>query len=61
MMYIKELGDYKDKSVTLKGWVYNLRSSGKIAFWQFRDGTGFIQCIIEKESIGDNGERFKRR
>jgi len=37
--------------VTLKGWVYNLRSSGKILFPQLRDGTGIVQCVVLKNSI----------
>jgi asparaginyl-tRNA synthetase len=53
-MYIKELSKYNGKEVTLKGWVYNLRSSGKIAFWQFRDGTGYTQAIVEKSKVGDS-------
>lgn len=50
---IKDLGKNTGRQVSLKGWVYNLRSSGKIAFWQFRDGTGFIQAIVEKSRVGD--------
>ncbi len=52
-MYIKNLEKFKDKETTLKGWVYNLRSSGKIMFLQLRDGTGFVQCILSKEDVGD--------
>ncbi len=50
---IRRLEKFKNKEVTLRGWVYNLRSSGKIAFWQLRDGSGFIQCIVEKSTVGD--------
>lgn len=32
--------------VTLKGWVYNTRSSGKVKFVLLRDGTGIIQCVL---------------
>ncbi len=53
IVFIKDLKNYTGQEVTLRGWVYNLRSSGKIAFWQFRDGTGFIQAVVEKSSIGD--------
>lgn len=48
---IKNISEYKDKEVTLKGWVFNFRSSGSIAFLQLRDGTGFIQCVVEKEKV----------
>jgi len=53
-MYIKNLKDYKNKQVTLKGWIYNVRSSGSIMFLQLRDGTGFVQCILSKNDISDN-------
>ena len=36
------------ESVTLKGWLYNKRSSGKLAFLQLRDGTGIVQCVVFK-------------
>ena len=50
---IKDIKNYKDKIVTLKGWVYNSRSSGKIGFLMLRDGFGIVQCIIEKSKLGD--------
>jgi len=52
-MYIKNLKEYKDKEVTLKGWIYNVRSSGSIMFLQLRDGTGFVQCILSKNDINE--------
>jgi asparaginyl-tRNA synthetase len=53
MTYIKDLKNYLDKEVELKGWVYNFRSSGKIAFLQLRDGTGFCQCIVSKSEVNE--------
>ena len=50
---IKDIKNYKNKIVTLKGWVYNSRSSGKIGFLMLRDGFGIVQCIIEKSKLGD--------
>jgi len=50
-MFIKDLEKFKNKTTTLKGWVYNFRSSGSIMFLQLRDGTGFIQCILNKSSV----------
>ncbi len=52
-VFLKDISNYKNKEVTLKGWVFNLRSSGKITFLQVRDGTGFIQAIVEKSSVCD--------
>ena len=46
--YISDLKNYVGQKVELKGWVYNLRSSGKIKFLILRDGTGLCQCIYFK-------------
>ena len=48
---IKNLKDFKNQEVTLRGWIYNFRSSGSIMFLQLRDGTGFTQCILSKNDI----------
>ena len=45
---IRNIGQWKDKRVTIKGWLYNRRSSGKIQFLILRDGTGFIQGVMVK-------------
>jgi asparaginyl-tRNA synthetase len=50
---IKSAKDFIGQEVTLKGWLYNKRSSGKIAFLQLRDGTGFIQGIVEKGKVDE--------
>lgn len=49
--FISQISHYQGKTVTLKGWLYNLRSSGKIAFLQFRDGTGSIQAVAIKNAL----------
>lgn len=41
------------QTVVLQGWVHNLRSSGSIIFIEIRDGSGFIQGIIEKKQLGE--------
>ncbi len=46
--YISELKNHIGEEVTLKGWLYNSRSSGKLVFLQLRDGTGIVQCIVFK-------------
>ena len=53
---IAGIGEFVGREVTLRGWVYNIRSSGKILFVLLRDGTGVIQSIVERSSIG--GELF---
>jgi asparaginyl-tRNA synthetase len=48
---INQLAQHAGNEVTLKGWLYNLRSSGKILFPQLRDGTGIVQCVVLKNSV----------
>ena len=46
--YVNQLKDHIGEEVTLKGWLYNTRSSGKLVFLQLRDGTGIVQCVVFK-------------
>jgi asparaginyl-tRNA synthetase len=46
--YINQLKDHIGKEVTLKGWLYNSRSSGKLVFLQLRDGSGIVQGVVFK-------------
>src|SRR5215467_10009867 len=48
---IAEIGKYDGQTVTLHGWLYNLRESGKLLFPQFRDGSGVIQGVIAKNAV----------
>jgi asparaginyl-tRNA synthetase len=48
---IANLGKHEGASVTLHGWLYNLRASGKLLFPIFRDGTGTIQGIVPKAAV----------
>ena len=48
---IATLAAHEGRSVTLEGWLYNLRSSGKLLFPTFRDGTGTIQGIVPKAAV----------
>jgi asparaginyl-tRNA synthetase len=48
---IASLSQYEGKTVTLRGWLYNLRASGKLLFPIFRDGTGTIQGIVPKAAV----------
>src|SRR3954464_15860492 len=49
--YITDLSKHVGEEVTLKGWLYNLRSSGKLLFPQLRDGTGIVQCVVAKNAV----------
>jgi asparaginyl-tRNA synthetase len=60
-VYISDLKDHVGKSVTLKGWVYNHRSSGKIKFLLLRDGTGICQCVYFRGECADKAfEDFEK-
>src|SRR3990172_7261897 len=51
--YIEDIAAHEGQPVTLKGWLVNRRSSGKIHFLQIRDGSGFIQAVVSKAAVGD--------
>jgi asparaginyl-tRNA synthetase len=48
---VERLGRHVGETVTLKGWVYNLSSKGKLHFVQLRDGTGIVQCVVFKNDV----------
>src|SRR4030095_3326844 len=49
--YINQLSKHVGAEVILKGWLYNLRSSGKILFPQLRGGMVVVQCVVLKTAI----------
>jgi asparaginyl-tRNA synthetase len=53
---IENAGKYDGQEVTLRGWLYNIRESGKLVFPIFRDGTGIIQGVC---SLKENPEAFE--
>ena len=53
-VYIEDIAKHEGQSVTIKGWLANRRSSGKIHFLQVRDGSGFIQAVMSKAQVGDD-------
>ena len=52
-VYIDRIGEHVGESVTLKGWLVNRRSSGKIHFLLVRDGTGVIQVVMGRADVGE--------
>lgn len=52
-MYIKELSKNIGKEAKLQGWVANKRSGKGIVFIVLRDGSGFCQCVISQDQVGD--------
>src|SRR5262244_4122463 len=48
---IREVGQHEGEVVTIRGWLYNLRESGKLLFPQIRDGSGVIQGVVPKNAV----------
>ena len=51
--YISKLDGHVGQTVTIKGWLHNRRSSGKIHFLVVRDGTGFLQVVMGKRDVDE--------
>jgi asparaginyl-tRNA synthetase len=51
--YINKIGEHVGQQVTIKGWLHNRRSSGKIHFLVVRDGTGFLQVVMGKRDVDE--------
>jgi asparaginyl-tRNA synthetase len=51
--YIRDIAKHVGAEVTIKGWLYNIRSSGKLAFPQIRDGSGMIQGVVFKPGVSE--------
>jgi asparaginyl-tRNA synthetase len=52
-VYIEDVAPFDGQQVTLKGWLYHKRSSGRIRFVVVRDGTGLMQCVASLADVGD--------
>ncbi|MFP5245213.1 MAG: asparagine--tRNA ligase [Thermoanaerobaculia bacterium] len=50
---IKDLPRHVGETVTINGWLYNKRSSGKLQFPIVRDGSGFLQCVVSKKEVSE--------
>jgi asparaginyl-tRNA synthetase len=50
-VYIDSIGKHVGETITIKGWLHNRRSSGKIHFLVVRDGTGFLQVVMGKNDV----------
>jgi len=51
--YIERAKEFVGKEVTLRGWLYNKRDSGRVKFLLLRDGTGIMQAVMVKGEVGD--------
>ena len=52
-VYISDVSKYDGQEVTVRGWLYNKRSSGGVWFLLVRDGTGMIQSVVSKTDVSD--------
>jgi asparaginyl-tRNA synthetase len=53
-VYVEDIGNWVGKEVTVRGWLYNMRSSGKLHFLLVRDGTGTVQCVVFKADVPED-------
>ena len=51
---ISSLATFENGTVTLKGWVNTIRSSGKVSFIELRDGSGYVQVVANHPSLNDS-------
>jgi len=52
-VYIEKISEYVGQEITIKGWLYNIRSSGKLMFPELRDGTGVVQGVVVKSAVSE--------
>ena len=52
-IYVEDAGKHVGQDVTVRGWLRHRRSSGKLQFLVVRDGTGDVQAVVSKASVGD--------
>jgi len=57
-VYINKLKDHVGEEVTLRGWLFNKRSSGKVRFVILRDGTGYVQCVFFKGNVSEEAFEY---
>jgi len=59
--YIDKIADFVGQEVIIRGWLYNIRTSGKLMFPQLRDGTGIIQAVVSQKEVAEKvWEDFKK-
>jgi asparaginyl-tRNA synthetase len=52
-IYISDIGKHLGEEITINGWLYNKRSSGKLGFLEIRDGSGIIQGVLSKKDVSE--------
>ncbi len=51
--YISDIAKSLGETITIKGWLYNKRSSGKLAFLEIRDGSSIIQGVASRKDVSE--------
>jgi asparaginyl-tRNA synthetase len=51
---IDRLGEHAGRTVTLRGWLHNKSSKGKLHFLQLRDGSGYVQCVVFQKTVAQD-------
>ena len=59
-IHISDFPRHTGETATVRGWIANRRSSGKVSFLIVRDGSGVCQAIAERETMGDFYEEIRR-
>ena len=49
--YIESVGKHVGEEISIRAWLHNKRSSGKLRFLTLRDGTGYIQAVVFKKAV----------
>ena len=57
---IADIAPFEGQTVRLQGWMFNRRGSKRFVFMQVRDGSGFIQCVVNREDSEERYETAKR-
>ena len=52
-IYIEDIGSHVGEEVTVRGWLHNKRSSGKLRFLIVRDGTGYLQAVVFRNAVSE--------
>ena len=53
VVYIEDLAQHLEQEVSIRGWLRHKRMGGKIAFLILRDGTGDMQAVMSKATVGE--------
>ncbi|GIW55272.1 MAG: asparagine--tRNA ligase [Nitrospiraceae bacterium] len=53
VVYIEDAARYAGQEVTIRGWLRHRRESGKLHFLIIRDGTGDLQAVVSKGTVGE--------